>query len=507
MASTTAKGLKPEMSEASIKWDQAEKGFLTDAERIAKNMDVEGKGHLSREESVMLGTQFQSLKEDNQSIKKQLYGLAALCVLLFIGTITGTVIAVKNSKDTIVDTQTGLMKVKNGSDGADVVTVKAQGSTFQTTGGSTVMNDGTTTNLVVAHCVSAEDVASMWLANERGSDARLIIDSDTDTDMSSIEPVTTGSASWNDDHIVMGGMIFVPNEECTNDDRRRNLSEGNGIDNNDTPSLFDSSSIHRELKHRVNFLSGRRLEDVLLKITGLYSTYVVDTNPDKPKAIDLGTAGDFVILTKAGITNVPKSKITGNIGVYPITKAAMTGFVFEMDTDMEFSKEVQITGKAYASDYEGSTPEKMRKAILDMQTAYTAAAGRTTTSAAYKNLYGGNIGGKVLGPGVYTFGSNVNIGPGTEVIFQGTADDVFIIQTTGSLLQSGATKVILEGGAKAENIFWQVAGVVSVGGGAHLKGTLLVATAVTFITGSSLEGRILGQTAAALQMATITQPE
>ena len=505
MASTTAKGLKPEMSEASIKWDQAEKGFLTDAERIAKNMDVEGKGHLSREESVMLGTQFQSLKEDNQSIKKQLYGLAALCVLLFIGTITGTVIAVKNSKDTVVDTQTGLMKVKDGSDGADVVTVKAQGSTFQTTGGSTVMNDGTTTNLVVAHCVSAEDVASMWLANEQGSDARLIIDSDTD--MSSIEPVTTGSASWNDDHIVMGGMIFVPNEECTNDDRRRNLSEGNGIDNNDTPSLFDSSSIHRELKHRVNFLSGRRLEDVLLKITGLYSTYVVDTNPDKPKAIDLGTAGDFVILTKAGITNVPKSKITGNIGVYPITKAAMTGFVFEMDTDMEFSKEVQITGKAYASDYEGSTPEKMRKAILDMQTAYTAAAGRTTTSAAYKNLYGGNIGGKVLGPGVYTFGSNVNIGPGTEVIFQGTADDVFIIQTTGSLLQSGATKVILEGGAKAENIFWQVAGVVSVGGGAHLKGTLLVATAVTFITGSSLEGRILGQTAAALQMATITQPE
>ena len=184
----------------------------------------------------------------------------------------------------------------------------------------------------------------------------------------------------------------------------------------------------------------------------------------------------------------------------------MTGFVFEMDTDMEFSKEVQITGKAYASDYEGSTPEKMRKAILDMQTAYTAAAGRSTTSAAYKNLYGGNIGGKVLGPGVYTFGSNVNIGPGTEVIFQGTADDVFIIQTTGSLLQSGATKVILEGGAKAENIFWQVAGVVSIGAGAHMKGTILVATAVTFITGSSLEGRVLGQTSVALQKATITQP-
>jgi len=504
MTSTTPNGLKPEMSEASIKWDQAEKGYLTDAERIAKNMDVEGKGHLSREESVMLGTQFQSLKEDNQSIKKQLYGLAVLCVLLFIGTIVGTVIAIKNSKDTIVDTRTGLMTVKNGSDGTDVVTVKAQGSTFQTTGGSTVMNDGTTTNLVVAHCVSAEDVASMWLANEQGSDARLIIDSDSDTDMSSIEPVSTGSASWNEDHVVMGGMIFTPNEECTNDDRRRKLLEGNGIDNNDTPT-FDSTSIHRELKHRVNYLSGRRLEEVLTSGTGSYSIYV-SSNPVKPEPIDLGTADNYVILSKTGITNVPSSEIVGNIAVSPISAGAITGFVLAADTDGEFSTDVQITGNVYASNYKGSTPSDLGIAVLDMQTAYTAAAGRLTTSSAYLNLYGGNIGGKVLGPGVYTFDVNINISPGTEVIFQGSATDVFILKTTGKFLQSGATNVILEGGAKAENIFWQVAGAVSVGGGAHLEGIVLAKTSVTFITGSTLTGRVLGQTLVALQMATIKEP-
>ena len=42
------------MSRESTMWDEAEKGFLTDAERIAKNMDVEGKGHLSKEQSVSL---------------------------------------------------------------------------------------------------------------------------------------------------------------------------------------------------------------------------------------------------------------------------------------------------------------------------------------------------------------------------------------------------------------------------------------------------------------------
>jgi hypothetical protein len=134
-----------EMSEASIKWDQAEKGFLSEAERIAKNMDVDGKGHLSREQSVSLGSQFQSLKEDNQSIKKQLYGLAALCVLLFSGTITGTIMAIKNSKDTVVDMKTGVMKVNDSNGGVDIVTVKAQGTTFQTNG-SVAMHEETRTN-------------------------------------------------------------------------------------------------------------------------------------------------------------------------------------------------------------------------------------------------------------------------------------------------------------------------------------------------------------------------
>jgi len=33
-----------------------------------------------------------------------------------------------------------------------------------------------------------------------------------------------------------------------------------------------------------------------------------------PAPVNLRTAGNFVILTKTGITNVPTSKITGNIG-------------------------------------------------------------------------------------------------------------------------------------------------------------------------------------------------
>jgi hypothetical protein len=56
-------------------------------------------------------------------------------------------------------------------------------------------------------------------------------------------------------------------------------------------------------------------------------------------------------------------------------------------------------------------------------------------------------------------------------------------------------KVLLSGGAKAENTYWQVAGAVSVGAGAHFEGIILGKTSAAFGDGSSINGRILTQTA------------
>jgi hypothetical protein len=39
--------------------------------------------------------------------------------------------------------------------------------------------------------------------------------------------------------------------------------------------------------------------------------------------VNLGVAGNFVILSKTGITNVYKSTITGDIGTSPITGAVL----------------------------------------------------------------------------------------------------------------------------------------------------------------------------------------
>jgi hypothetical protein len=238
--------------------------------------------------------------------------------------------------------------------------------------------------------------------------------------------------------------------------------------------------------------------------------------------VNLGEAGHYAILAKTGISTVPSSNIYGDIGVSPIGATAMTGFDFTMDSSQQFSKSTQLfastggdaslthPGHAYAADYGGQTPTDLTAAVSAMETAYTDAAGRTNDDAARKNLGEGTLGGVNAGgpdapltPGVYTFGTDVQLSG--NVHFSG--DGVYIIQISGSLIQAADYDVILEASAKQENIFWQVAGSVEVGAGATMQGIILAKTKADFITGSSLEGRVLAQTACNLQQATITEPD
>ena len=66
--------------------------------------------------------------------------------------------------------------------------------------------------------------------------------------------------------------------------------------------------------------------------------------------------------------------------------------------------------------------------------------------------------------------------------------------------------VTLGGGAKASNIFWQVAGQVTLGTTAAMKGIILCQTAIVMNTGATLNGRALAQTAVTLDANTVTRP-
>jgi hypothetical protein len=237
----------------------------------------------------------------------------------------------------------------------------------------------------------------------------------------------------------------------------------------------------------------------------------LDAVPDA-STVELGDAGNYVILAESGISTAPASAITGDIAVSPIAGTAMTGFSFTLNSDGKSSTSDQVTGTAYAASYVEPTPTNLTGAVSNMETAYTDAAGRTNTNATRINYNEGTLGGDYGGadakltPGVYTFGSDVNIADDIYFDADGDANAIFIIQMTGNLVQTPNTRVFLTGDAKAENIFWQVAGYVDVGTTAHLEGILLVKTRVTFNAGSTLYyGRVLAQTACVLDTATITQ--
>jgi len=221
-----------------------------------------------------------------------------------------------------------------------------------------------------------------------------------------------------------------------------------------------------------------------------------------PPPVDLRTAGDYVILTETGITNVPGSAIVGNLGVSPIAATAITGFGLIYPAGSPFSLSSQVVGKIYAADYGSPTPANLTQAVGDLQTAYLDASGRKSPD--YTELAVGNIGGMTLHPGLYKWSSTVTILK--DVTLNGGPNDVWIFQISGDVTEASAAKVILTGGALAKNVFWQVAGVVALGTTAHMEGVVLSKTAVTLNTGASVNGRLMAQTNVTMIMNTVVEP-
>jgi hypothetical protein len=217
-------------------------------------------------------------------------------------------------------------------------------------------------------------------------------------------------------------------------------------------------------------------------------------------AINLGKSGGYVILAKSAINNISTSAITGNLGLSPAATSYITGLALTDATG--YATSPQVTGKVYASDMADPTPINLTTAVENMITAYNEAAGRPNPD--FTELGAGNIGGRTLDPGLYKWSSSVTLP--TAVTISGKSDDVWVFQIAGDLIVSSAVKVTLSGGAQAKNIFWQVAGQVTLGTTSQFEGVIMSWTAITLQTGASLHGRALAQTAVVLDGNVVTAP-
>lgn len=221
-----------------------------------------------------------------------------------------------------------------------------------------------------------------------------------------------------------------------------------------------------------------------------------------PTTVDLGTAEPFAILSGTGVTNVPTSTITGNVGVSPTTGASIVGLTCP-----------EVNGTIYTVDAAGpvcrvADGPLMVTAKNDLTAAYLDAAGRTPETSVPTEL-----GGTTKIAGIYssastTFGITAGAGP-LVLDGQGDPSSVFIFDMnssgTGLTVGPGST-VSLVNGAQACNVFWRV-DTATIDTTAVFKGNILALTSITVANGANIEGRLLAQNGnVTLDSDTITRP-
>jgi hypothetical protein len=197
----------------------------------------------------------------------------------------------------------------------------------------------------------------------------------------------------------------------------------------------------------------------------------------------LGAAAKVAVLAATTVTSSGATTVNGHLGVSP--GSAVTG-------------SLKVSGMIHAG---GGTAAQAQS---DLTTAYRDAAGRTADAL----TVAGNLGGLTLTPGLYKSTSSLEISSGDLTLdARGDTNAVFIFQMASTLSTTMGRQVILSGGAKAANIYWQVGSSATLGTISVFKGNILALTSITLQNGAAVEGRLLARTAAVtLDTNTITLP-
>ena len=201
-------------------------------------------------------------------------------------------------------------------------------------------------------------------------------------------------------------------------------------------------------------------------------------------AVPLGTAGSFVVLAGAGITNTGPTTLNGDLGTFPTTSITGAG-------------SLTVTGTNHGGD---AVTQGAKAALV---TAYNNAAGQGPTSPISADLAG-----LTLTPGVYNSASSVGLSGALTLDAAGDPRAVFVFQAGSALTTASGSRVSLVNGAQACNVFWQVGSSATLGTGSVFRGSILALTDITVTTGATLEGRVLARNGAVtLDTNTITRPQ
>ena len=230
-------------------------------------------------------------------------------------------------------------------------------------------------------------------------------------------------------------------------------------------------------------------------------------------AINLGLAASFAIAATAGVTNTstaPITQINGNVVLDPnktcnavtVDNAGGFGLCGGMPPT--------ISGKVITNLYPDTTSSAAIKA--DLNAAFLSITplagppavgtlGGGTPIAAPTTM--GNVAGSPLAlgdnwftPGIYESTTSILIAGDITLDGQGDPNAMFIFQSHSTLTTAdGApspaahTRILLTNGAKASNVWWQVASSATIGSYSEFQGNILAAYSITMKTHATACGR------------------
>ena len=198
----------------------------------------------------------------------------------------------------------------------------------------------------------------------------------------------------------------------------------------------------------------------------------------------LGAAASFALFTAVGaIDNNGPSVVNGDIGT---NAGAFNGFPPGV-----------INGNIHVAD------TRSTQAATAVQGAYGYMSSIVYAPVA---VFGGTPAVTMV-PGAYTVGGASTLA-GTLILDGGNNPNAtFYLQVTGALTTAQNSQVLLTRGANANNVYWQIGGLTTLGQNSVMQGTLLVDGAIIMIAGAQLTGRGLSRAGAiTLTSATASLP-
>jgi hypothetical protein len=201
------------------------------------------------------------------------------------------------------------------------------------------------------------------------------------------------------------------------------------------------------------------------------------TTIDGPVPLD--NAASFSVLAGSELTNTGASVLDGRAGVSPGT--SITGFPPGIASTLESNTNLAIAGETSVTQ------------------AYNIAASLSPTKSGMDEL-----GGLVLGPGVYASASTLQVTG--DLTLKGNAKSVWVFQAGSGLTTASGSRILFSGGASACNVVWQVGSSATLGQGSTFEGTILALASISAVQGTTVQGRLLAKVAVSLDTTRVKAP-